>query len=97
MSSFMTNPNPHDGMGVGGLVSSTGYRASYLRADERLREVVYEALSEEGIDATEIEVVVNDGEVTLRGTVPQPSLVRVIEVAAAISGIGPVRNELKVR
>ena len=60
--------------GQGGTMARGPYTGrgpkGYQRADERIREDVCEALAQHGdIDASEIEILVQNGEVTLTGTV----------------------------
>lgn len=71
----------------------------YRRSDERIQEDVNEALSQNPeIDATEIEVKVNNGEVTLSGTVTERHFKRIAEdVAERCSGVQDVRNEIRVQ
>ena len=58
---YRSDRGPHAGRGPKG----------YQRSDERVREIVSEALARDGeLDASEIEVSVERGEVTLNGTVP---------------------------
>jgi hypothetical protein len=70
----------------------------YRRSDERIREEVCERLTMHGdVDASDIEVQVQDGEVTLSGTVAD----RLMKRAAAdcledISGVNDVHNQIKV-
>ncbi len=71
----------------------------YTRSDERIREDVCDRLSDDWrIDASDIEVQVNDGEVTLSGTVSDRLLKRRAEdVAEDISGVQNVQNNLRVQ
>lgn len=71
---------------------------SYRRSDERIREEVCDLLTDDDlIDATEIEVRVDQGEVTLSGTVSDRMCKRAAEdLADAVSGVHNVRNELRV-
>jgi hypothetical protein len=71
----------------------------YRRSDERIEEDVNEALSQNPeIDATDIEVKVNNGEVTLSGTVSERQFKRIAEdVAERCSGVQDVRNEIRVQ
>lgn len=70
----------------------------YTRSDERIKEDVSERLMDDGrLDATEIEVTVQDGEVTLNGTVPERFAKRHAEdVAERASGVKHVQNNLRV-
>ena len=70
----------------------------YQRTDERIWELVCEALTEnDSIDATAIEVTVKDGEVTLAGKVPERYMKRMAEdCVEGISGVKDVQNQLKV-
>jgi hypothetical protein len=69
----------------------------YRRSDERIEEDVNEALSQDPrIDATEIEVKVTNGEVTLSGTVDNRSIKRMAEdVAERCAGVHDVKNEIR--
>ena len=70
----------------------------YRRSDERIREDVCERLTENWeIDASEIEVNVNNGEVTLMGTVNQRQAKHLAEdIAESVSGVKDVHNQLRV-
>lgn len=70
----------------------------YKRSDERIREDVCEQLSlHPGIDASEIEVSVRDGEVILTGSVAQRHMKRLAEdVCEDISGVADVSNQIRV-
>jgi hypothetical protein len=70
----------------------------YKRSDERIREDICEALMHSAeVDATEIEVRVENGEVTLSGTVESRLMKRQVEDAAELcAGVVDVRNEIKV-
>ena len=71
---------------------------NYQRSDERIRESVCEALSEDDhIDASRIEVNVKDGEVTLTGSVEERHMKRLAEdVAERISGVKDVQNHIRI-
>lgn len=71
---------------------------NYQRSDERLRELVSERLEEDDdVDASDIEVLVSDGEVTLNGTVDSRRTKRRAEDLAAITyGVKDVHNNLRV-
>ncbi|MBX3230581.1 MAG: BON domain-containing protein [Labilithrix sp.] len=84
----------------GGLTSHRGKGPKgFKRSDERIREMVCEALADHhDIDASEIEVTVKDGEVTLSGTVGERHLKRVAEdVVDEVSGVVEVQNQIRVR
>jgi osmotically-inducible protein OsmY len=70
----------------------------YHRSDDRIREDVNEELTRHPeIDASEIEVRVEHGEVTLTGTVEDRHAKRLAEdIAERCSGVEDVRNELRV-
>lgn len=71
----------------------------YQRSDERIREDVAEILWEHGeIDASDIDVTVANGEVTLEGTVDSRWTKRMAEDAAyKARGVNDVHNRLRVR
>jgi hypothetical protein len=70
----------------------------YQRSDERITEEVCQRLcDDDDIDASDVEVVVTSGEVTLTGTVPdRPSKRRAEDVAEHVSGVQNVQNNLRV-
>lgn len=80
---------PHAGRGPRG----------YTRSDERIREDLCDRLCEHGyVDASDIEVRVSSGEVTLTGFVPERNQKRAAEdVAEQVSGVREVNNQLRVR
>lgn len=82
----------------GGRFSGKGPKG-YQRSDERIREDVSEALSQHGeIDASEIEVQVRGGEVTLTGTIDNREAKRAAEEAAEqCSGVKDVQNRIRVQ
>jgi hypothetical protein len=70
----------------------------YKRSDERIREEVCECLSNGHIDASEIEVTVQDGEVTLSGFVMDRRSKRLAEeLLDDVRGVSDVDNKLKVK
>lgn len=73
----------------------TGYR----RSDERIREDVCDRLSDNSwLDASNIELQVHDGEVTLSGTVHDRHDKRHAEdLAERVSGVHHVQNNLRVK
>lgn len=70
----------------------------YTRSDERIREDVCERLSgDDEVDATEVTVRVQSGEVTLEGSVPTRHMKRVATyIAENISGVQDVHNVVRV-
>jgi hypothetical protein len=72
---------------------------NYVRSDERIREDVCEHLLEHPyVDASDIEVIVRDGEVTLSGTVEARMVKRAAEDACDhVRGVKDVHNHLRVR
>jgi osmotically-inducible protein OsmY len=71
---------------------------NYRRSDERIREDVCEALTEDpSIDASNLEVSVKDGEVTLSGSVDSRTEKRSAEyVVDTIRGVKDVHNRLRL-
>ncbi len=69
----------------------------YQRSDERITEDINQRLTDDGdIDASEIEVQVKDGEVTLTGTVCDRQCRRDVEdVIESVSGVRDISNQLK--
>lgn len=97
------------GFGGGSFENSSGRRGQgqfsgrgpkgYRRSDERIKEEVCEALtSDHDVDASEIEVSVSEGLVTLKGTVEDRQTKRMAEECAErVSGVIDVQNELRVQ
>jgi hypothetical protein len=71
----------------------------YSRSDERIREEACESLAQHPeIDASDIEVSVQGGEITLSGTVPSRSMKRLSEEAVEyLSGVRDVVNQVRVK
>tara|TARA_B110001454_G_C12723340_1_gene436880 strand:+ start:94315 stop:95052 length:738 start_codon:yes stop_codon:yes gene_type:complete len=71
----------------------------FKRSDDRIREEVSEALfHDHAVDASEIEVAVNDGEVTLKGTVSERRMKRLAEdCVEKVAGVKDVRNEIRIQ
>jgi hypothetical protein len=69
----------------------------YRRADESIEDDICQALARNpDIDASEIEVTIENGEVTLRGTVYGRQMKRLAEdIAAECRGVVDVNNELR--
>lgn len=91
-----------------GREGSTGYSSgqtshrgkgpsSYQRSDERLREIICEALTEDDrVDASNIEISVKSGEVTLTGHVDDRQQKRAAEDCVEnISGVKDVQNHIR--
>lgn len=83
------NQGPHSGRGPQG----------YQRSNERIQEEVCEALTRHGhVDASGINVRVEQGEVILEGTVTSRREKRLAEEAVeSLSGVKDVHNHLRVR
>lgn len=81
-------PGPHTGRGPKG----------YRRSDDRIREDVCERLTHHGhLDASAIRISVEDGEVTLEGTVESRRDKRLAEDAVeGLSGVKDVHNRLRI-
>ena len=71
----------------------------YQRSDERLREEINDRLTQDDrLDASEIEVQVRNGEVTLTGTVPDRQMKRYAEDCADdVPGVRDVMNQLRIQ
>jgi osmotically-inducible protein OsmY len=79
---------PHAGKGPQG----------FQRSDERIKEMVHEALTDhEHIDATHIVVDVSDGEVTLSGRVDDRQTKRLADdIVDRVTGVKDVHNQLRI-
>lgn len=71
---------------------------NYQRSDERIREEICERLTmDHDVDATDVEVAVNGGVVTLTGTVHERHAKRIAEdLSESVRGVKDVQNNLKV-
>jgi osmotically-inducible protein OsmY len=71
----------------------------YTRSDERIRDDVNDRLTDDwSLDASEIEVSVSSGEVTLSGIVnSRTDKRRAEDIAESVSGVRHVQNNLRVR
>ncbi|HEX3530307.1 MAG TPA: BON domain-containing protein [Thermoanaerobaculia bacterium] len=80
-----------------GPFSGRGPRG-YRRSDERIHEDVCDRLTAHGeVDATDIEVKVESGEVTLSGTVPDRRTKRLAEgIVDGVRGVVDVHNQLRL-
>jgi hypothetical protein len=83
------SPGPYTGRGPRG----------YQRSDERIREDVCERLTQHGqIDASDIDVQVADGVVTLSGSVDKRQAKRMAEdLAESVSGVKDVQNQIRIQ
>lgn len=81
-----------------GMFRGRGPR-SYRRSDERIKEDINDRLSDDPfIDATDIEVMVSMGEVTLTGIVDdRDNKRRAEDIAEDVSGVKNVENRLRIR
>lgn len=72
--------------------------AGYSRSDDRLREDIAECMTYDSLlETAEIEVKVEEGQVTLTGTVASKGeSLRAQELAAQVHGVKAVRNSLRV-
>src|SRR5215213_11689244 len=70
----------------------------YRRSDERIKEDVNDRLSEGYLDASELEVSVQNAEVTLTGTVnSRMDKRRAEDIAESVTGVTHVENRLRVK
>lgn len=85
------------GMNSRGQYSGVGPK-NYRRNDDRIHEDVCERLSDHPeIDASEIEVRVSNGEVTLSGSVTERNMKRRAEdVIESVQGVKDVNNQIRV-
>ncbi len=94
--------HPDRGWNIGSGSDRESYRGrgpkNYQRADERIREDVCERLTmDHDVDATDIDVSVRDGVVTLEGTVNERHAKRIAEdVCESVRGVKDVQNNLRV-
>jgi len=91
------------GSGFGGGLSDAGRHSgrgprNWQRSDDRIREDINEELTRNpDVDATEIDVQVSAGEVTLTGTVDDRHAKREAEECAwRVSGVRDVHNQIRV-
>ena len=89
----------YERMGQGGGQHRGKGPKGYQRSDDRIREDVSEALSQDGdIDASEIEVTIQGGVVTLSGTVDSREAKRAAEdLAEDCPGVKDVQNNIRVQ
>jgi osmotically-inducible protein OsmY len=69
-----------------------------VRSDARIREDICDRLSDHAwVDSSELEVNVQDGEVTLSGTVNEREAKRAIEdVVDQVSGVKDIHNTIRI-
>jgi osmotically-inducible protein OsmY len=88
--------------GGGGMSGRQSFRGhgpqGYTRSDQRINEDVCDRLTDDDmVDATQIEVKVQNGEVTLTGKVADRAMkYRAEEIAEQISGVKDVDNQIKI-
>jgi osmotically-inducible protein OsmY len=72
---------------------------NYRRSDERIREEINDQMTENNwLDASDVDVSVQSGEVILSGTVDSRYAKRLAEdIADSVSGVANVQNNLRVR
>lgn len=97
---FERHPDEHPSLWdrVKGVFHGRGPK-NYVRSDERIHEDVCEHLAYHPyVDASDIEVIVRDGEVTLTGTVDARMVKRAAEECCdQVRGVKDVHNHLRVR
>jgi hypothetical protein len=71
----------------------------YQRSDERIKEDIHERLTRHGhLNASNVQVHVHSGDVTLQGNVPSKQEKRsAADIAESVSGVQSVHNELNVQ
>jgi len=71
----------------------------YKRSDERIQDDICDRLMQHGrIDASDVEVKVSNGEVTLTGTVESRAMKHQVEdLVDAISGVDEIHNQLRIK
>jgi osmotically-inducible protein OsmY len=87
--------------GLGGSMRGQQQRGrgpkGYKRSDDRIKEDLSERIEDQGIDASEVEVQVSNGEVILSGTVHERQVRFQLEhLADQISGVKDVTNNIRV-
>lgn len=96
------------GQTVGGMLRNFGENVKrvftgkgpkgYKRSDDRIREDICDRLSMGDIDASDVEVQVRDGEVTLAGTVrDRRHKHRIEDLSESIPGVQDVTNNIRVK
>jgi len=97
-SQFRPSEGDFAGASGEGQFAGRGPR-NYKRSDERIEEDINERLTRHGmVDATDIEVSVQKGEVTLRGSVDSRQAKRIAEdIADSVSGVKDVVNQIRLK
>ncbi len=87
------------GQGGQGLSYKGKGPKGYKRSDDRVKETINDfLLDHDEIDASEIDVQVKDGEVTLTGTVSERNMKRMVEQEVEnLAGVNEVVNQLRVK
>jgi hypothetical protein len=85
--------------GWGGQMRQGRGPKGYKRSDERIREDICDRLTDHhDIDASEVEVKVQNGEVTLTGTVTDRRHKHMIEhIVESMSGVQDVHNQIRLK
>lgn len=96
---FMNAPDDAPGYWTHGTSYAGRGPKGYARGDERIREDICDRLTDDHrVDASDIDVQVSKGEVTLAGSVRSRDEKRSAEdVVDRVSGVREVNNHLKVR
>jgi hypothetical protein len=83
------------GPGVGTLAAGSRY---YRRPVERILDDIHERLLREPVDARDVNVRVQGGDIVLEGTVPtKPDSWLIERVCDGVLGVAHVENRLRVR
>ncbi len=71
---------------------------NYQRSDDKIEEDICDRLTQHGqLDASDVDVDVNNGEVTLKGSVPDRRMKRLAEdLAYNVPGVFDVQNQLRI-
>lgn len=71
---------------------------NYRRSDERIREDVCERLTDDSrVDASDLEIQVQDGVVTMSGSISDRDMKRRAEdIAESVNGVRDVQNQIRV-
>ncbi len=85
--------------GVGGGGHAGRGPKGYTRSDDRIQELLCRRLSADGrLDCRDVEIQVERGEVTLKGTIEsRADKGRIEDIAAGLLGVKEVHNHMRVR